>query len=258
MKLIFAGTPEFAAVALAALLEAGHEISLVLTQPDRPAGRGMHARESRVKTLAQERALPIAQPASLKTAESQALLQAQAADAMVVAAYGLILPPAVLEIPRARLSEYSCVIAAALARRRADPARAARRRSRDRHYHHANECRPRHRGYSAAGDDADHGATTTRRPCTTGSHRWAAVASCAPCTNSRAPVAQDDARATYAAKITKAEAAIDWSLGAEEICRRVRAYNPVPGAMTTLEAAALKIWRAQPVAHARAQPPARY
>jgi methionyl-tRNA formyltransferase len=251
MNLIFAGTPEFAAVALAVLLEAGHEISLVLTQPDRPAGRGMHARESRVKTLAQERALPIAQPASLKTAESQALLRAQTADAMVVVAYGLILPPTVLEIPaRGCLNIHASLL-------------------------------PRWRGAAPIqrallAGDRETGITIMQMNAglDTGDILLQETTPIAANDNAQTlhdrlarmggrcivralheqprPVAQDDARATYAAKITKTEAVIDWSLGAEEICRRVRAYNPVPGAMTTVEAAALKIWAAQPVAHARA------
>ena len=251
MNLIFAGTPEFAAVALEALLDAGHAISLVLTQPDRPAGRGMHARESRVKKVAIERALPIAQPASLKTAESQTLLRAQAADAMVVAAYGLILPAAVLEIP-AR----GCLnIHASLLPRWRGAAPIQR----------ALLAGDRETGISIMQMNAglDTGDILLQEPMPI------AVDDTAQTLHDRlaqmggrcivralreqpAPVAQDEARATYAAKITKTEAVIDWSLGADEICRRVRAYNPVPGALTTLQATALKIWAAQPVVHARA------
>ena len=99
MKLIFAGTPEFAAVALDALLAAGHAVALTLTQPDRPAGRGLKPRPSAVKALALARKLPLAQPASLKEPVIQEQLRAIGADAMVVAAYGLILPDAVLAIP---------------------------------------------------------------------------------------------------------------------------------------------------------------
>ena len=100
MRLIFAGTPEFAAAALAALIDAGHEIALVLTQPDRPAGRGMKLTPSPVKQLALQHGLSVLQPATLKDAEIQAQLAAVNADAMIVAAYGLLLPPAVLTIPR--------------------------------------------------------------------------------------------------------------------------------------------------------------
>ena len=108
MKVIFAGTPEFAAVALAALHQAGFDLPLVLTQPDRPAGRGMQLHASPVKQLAQQYGIPVAQPVSLKTdgkhpevaAQAQALLRDTPHDVMVVAAYGLILPAAVLQIPR--------------------------------------------------------------------------------------------------------------------------------------------------------------
>ncbi|MGL5986868.1 MAG: methionyl-tRNA formyltransferase, partial [Burkholderiales bacterium] len=99
MKLIFAGTPEFAARALAALITAGHEIALVLTQPDRPAGRGMKLTPSSVKQLALRHGLPVAQPLTLKDVEAQQMLRDVGADAMVVAAYGLILPETVLDIP---------------------------------------------------------------------------------------------------------------------------------------------------------------
>src|SRR5438309_3543761 len=99
MRVIFAGTPEFAAAALAALHSAGHEIALVLTQPDRPAGRGLQAHSSAVKKLAQTLRLPTAQPRTLKDAQAVAELEALRPDATIVAAYGLILPPAVLAIP---------------------------------------------------------------------------------------------------------------------------------------------------------------
>ena len=244
MKLIFAGTPEFAAVALDALHAAGHEIALVLTQPDRPAGRGMHARESRVKVVAKEKSLPVAQPAGLKTADVQALLRDVSAEAMVVAAYGLILPPAVLAIPpRGCLNIHASLL-------------------------------PRWRGAAPiqrallAGDletgitimqmnagldtgdillqegmpitDADTAATLHDRLAAMGG-RCIVRALQEP----QKPVVQDDAAATYAAKISKAESAIDWKLSAGEVCRRIRAYNPVPGATTLLDAAVLKVWLAQ-------------
>ena len=100
LRVAFAGTPEFAAVALAAILEAGHEVPLVLTQPDRPAGRGMKLTASPVKQLALARGIAVDQPEKLRTAEQRARLAACAPDVLVVAAYGLILPRAVLELPR--------------------------------------------------------------------------------------------------------------------------------------------------------------
>ena len=100
MKLIFAGTPEFAAQALTALIAAGHEVPLVLTQPDRPAGRGMSLQPSAVKKVALEHGIEVFQPLSLRDAEAQARVAGVAAEVMVVAAYGLILPQAVLDMPR--------------------------------------------------------------------------------------------------------------------------------------------------------------
>ena len=99
MKIIFAGTPEFAVPALAALIAAGHEIVMVLTQPDRPAGRGMKLKPSPVKVLAEQHGLHVFQPESLKSAEVQAQIVATQADVMIVAAYGLIIPTVLLEMP---------------------------------------------------------------------------------------------------------------------------------------------------------------
>ena len=99
-KVIFAGTPDFAATALHAIAAAGFDVVLVLTQPDRPKGRGMKLQASPVKQAAQALGLPLAQPASLRNAEAAALLAAQQADVMVVAAYGLLLPAEILAIPR--------------------------------------------------------------------------------------------------------------------------------------------------------------
>jgi methionyl-tRNA formyltransferase len=136
MRLIFAGTPDFAAAALAALIEAGHEVALVLTQPDRPAGRGMKLMPSPVKQLALQHGLRVLQPAALKDAEVQAQLAAVNADAMIVAAYGLLLPPAVLTLPRLGCLN---IHASLLPRQRgADPASDPGGRSGNRHYHHAN------------------------------------------------------------------------------------------------------------------------
>ncbi len=104
MKLIFAGTPEFAAQALTAIIDAGHEVALVLTQPDRPAGRGLALQPSAVKTRALAGAIPVVQPLSLREVAAQTQLAAIQADVMVVAAYGLILPQAVLDLPR-----YGCL-----------------------------------------------------------------------------------------------------------------------------------------------------
>jgi len=245
MRLIFAGTPEFAASALLALADAGHDIALVLTQPDRRAGRGMKLTPSAVRRAAQVRGLPVFQPSSLKTAEAQNALRAAAADVMVVAAYGLILPQSVLDIPR-----LGCLnIHASLL--------------------------PRWRGAAPiqrailAGDaetgitimQMDSGLDTgamllkTALPIapddTAGSlHDKLAQAGAASIVEALArpdmltPFAQDNTLATYAAKLTREEARLDWARPADELARAVRGYNPVPGAHTLLHGSGVKIWQA--------------
>lgn len=245
MKLIFAGTPEFAAIALAALLDAGHEIALVLTQPDRPAGRGMHARESQVKGLAKKYRLPIAQPPSLKDAVVQSELRAIGAEAIVVAAYGLILPQAVLDIPpRGCLNIHASLLPRWRGAAPIQRALIAGDRETGITIMQMNagldtgdillqETMPIH--------EADTAATLHDRLATAGGHCIVRALREYP-----ARIVQDEAAATYAAKITKAEAAIDWTLPAVEICRRIRAYNPVPGATTVLDGGIVKVWLAQP------------
>jgi len=253
MKLIFAGTPEFAAVALAALLDAGHDIALVLTQPDRPAGRGMHARESRVKVLAKERGLSIAQPLGLKDAAVQADLRAIGAEAMVVAAYGLILPQAVLEIPpRGCLNIHASLLPSWRGAAPIQRALIAGDRETGITIMQMNAGLDTGdvllRETTPISED-DTAATLHDRLAAMGGRCIVRALREQP-----ARVAQDDAAATYAAKISKAEAAIDWSLPADEICRRIRAYNPVPGATTLLDGGVVKIWRARPEAGSAAQP----
>lgn len=246
MNILFAGTPPFAAAALAALLEAGHRISLVLTQPDRPAGRGLKAQASAVKQLALERGLVLAQPASLKDDAAVAQLAALNADVMVVAAYGLLLPQRVLDLPR-----LGCLnIHASLLPRWRGAA-------------------PIQRAILAG--DAETGITIMQMDAglDTGA---ILLASALPISNADTAqtlhdrlaalgaklivdalrdlppaVAQDSAQASYAAKITKAEAQIDWTRSATDIDRAVRAYNPVPGAFTLWQGQPLKIWRAVPL-----------
>ena len=253
MKLIFAGTPEFAAVALAALLDAGHEVALVLTQPDRPAGRGMRARESQVKVLAKEKGLAIAQPPSLKDAAAQSGLRAIGAEAMVVAAYGLILPQAVLDIPpRGCLNIHASLLPRW---RGAAPIQRALI-SGDRET--GITIMQMNAGLDTGDillqettpiDAADTAATLHDRLAAMGGRCIVRALHEHP-----ARIAQDEAAATYAAKITKAEAAIDWTMPADEICRRIRAYNPAPGATTLLDGVALKVWFAQPMDCSPAQP----
>lgn len=255
MKLVFAGTPEFAAVALRALIAAGHEVALVLTQPDRPGGRGLKLQASPVKQVAQQHGIAVVQPRSLRldgkfaddARAAQEALRAAQADAMVVAAYGLILPTWVLDMPR-----HGCfnIHASLLPRwRGAAP------------IHRAIEAGDAHTGVTIMQMDAglDTGdmllwqsvvigqADTTGTLHDTLAQRGAelmvqALERLQQGTLTRTPQAADGV--TYAAKVDKHEAVIDWSQPAAPIVRRVRAFNPQPGASTLLDGVALKIWDA--------------
>lgn len=268
MRLIFAGTPEFALSSLRALADAGHDIALVLTQPDRPAGRGMKLQGSPVKQFALERGFPVAQPRSLRldgrhpddaTQARQALTDAQA-DAMVVAAYGLILPRWVLDAMRAPGSAgapgLGCinVHASLLPRwRGAAP------------IHRAIEAGDMQTGVTIMQMDEglDTGDMLLRETCpihhlgaqpdTTGSlHDRLAVLggklvvrALELAAEGRLPPQPQPAEGvTYAHKVEKAQSAIDWSAEASAIERGVRAFNPTPGAWTMLGAEVLKVWRA--------------
>ena len=249
MKLIFAGTPAFAASALEALIAAGHEIALVLTQPDRPAGRGMQLKASAVKTLALEHGLRVEQPLSLKKdLAAQMLLREVDADVMVVAAYGLILPPAVLSIPRR-----GCInIHASLLPRWRGAAPVQR----------ALEAGDRDTGitimqmdegldtgdmlgvYPLSIEESDTAASLMQTLARLGG---CAIVDTLANLDSITPVKQPESGVVYAAKIDKAEAAIDWSLDARTIARRIRAFNPMPGAVTSLDGKPLKLWQARMV-----------
>jgi methionyl-tRNA formyltransferase len=246
MKLIFAGTPEFAAIALGALLNADFDIALVLTQPDRPAGRGMQLRPSAVKQLAIARGLALAQPATLGDISLQQQLRAAGAEAMVVAAYGLLLPAAVLAIPpRGCLNIHASLLprwrgAAPLQRAllAGDRATGITIMQMDA----GLDTGPILLQEKIVIDDDDTAQTLHGRLARLGARCIVRALREQP--SSRA---QNDAAATYAGKISKAEAVIDWSRSAAEICRQVRAFNPAPGATTTVAGMTLKIWRAQPV-----------
>ncbi|HEY9146614.1 MAG TPA: methionyl-tRNA formyltransferase, partial [Thiobacillus sp.] len=238
----------FAAAALNALADAGHDIALVLTQPDRPAGRGMKLTPSAVKQSALARGLPVSQPPSLKSPEAQDKLRAADADVMVVAAYGLILPQAVLDLPR-----FGCLnIHASLLPRWRGAAPIQR----------AILAGDLETGITIMQMDAglDTGAMLSKtvvpiRDSDTAAslHDVLAAAGASAIVAALAnypalvPVAQDEALATYAAKLSKDEAQLDWCQPADALVRAVRAYNPVPGAWTLLDGAPLKIWAAQAV-----------
>ncbi|MHB1143497.1 MAG: methionyl-tRNA formyltransferase [Thiobacillus sp.] len=249
MRILFAGTPPFAAAALDALADAGHDIALVLTQPDRPAGRGMKLTPSAVKQAALARGLPVTQPASLKSPGAQAGLRAADADVMVVAAYGLILPQAVLDLPR-----FGCLnIHASLLPRWRGAAPIQR----------AILAGDGETGITIMQMDAglDTGAmlAKTRVPIletdtaaslhdTLAAAGARAIVAALANVTALVPQAQDDSQATYAAKLSKEEAQLDWRQPADMLARAVRAYNPAPGAWTLLDGALLKIWSAQAVA----------
>jgi methionyl-tRNA formyltransferase len=250
MRVVFAGTPEFAAVALAALIEAGHEVPLVLTQPDRPAGRGMKLQASPVKQLALQHGIPVAQPQGLKldgkyatdaAAAREALLTAKP-DVMIVAAYGLILPQWVLDLPaRGCLN----IHASLLPRWRG--------------------AAPIHRAIEAG--DAETGITIMQMDAGLDTGDMLRVESM--------PIAADDTTAslhdklaaqggrlivqalnsqlartpqpaegiTYAHKIEKAESRIDWTQDAAQIERRLRAFDPFPGGVADFGGEQIKVWR---------------
>ncbi len=250
LNVVFAGTPEFAAVALRALLAAGYHVSAVYTQPDRPAGRGRKLTPSAVKEVALEHGLPVMQPVSLKDPEEQARLAALKPDLMIVAAYGLLLPKAVLDTPR-----LGCInIHASLLPRWRGAA-------------------PIQRAILAG--DVETGITIMQMDVGLDTGDMLHVLS-TPITDQDTAEAlhdrlaelgarallealprlgrglrgekQDDSQATYAKKLDKAEAEIDWSRPALEIARQVRAFNPWPVAQTRLGDEVWRIWAAEPVA----------
>lgn len=257
MKIIFAGTPSFSVPALEALTNAGHEIALVLTQPDRPAGRGMKTTASAVKLFSQRHKLALLQPHSLKPSELHEQLDAIGADIMVVAAYGLILPAAVLNIPH-----FGCLNI------------------------HASSL-PRWRGAAPiqrailAGDvetgitimqmdqGLDTGAILLQRSIVIAQHDTAQTlhdrlallgALCLVETLAHlherrlSAIPQNEITATFAPKLEKSEAEIDWRLSAENISRAVRAFNPRPGAYSRVCGTSMKIWQASVAAHAPGKP----
>ena len=251
LRVAFAGTPEFAAQALDAILKAGYAVPLVLTQPDRPAGRGMKLSPSAVKQLALAHGIKVDQPEKLRTDAQRARLADCAPDVLVVAAYGLILPKAVLELPR-----LGCInIHASLLPRWRGAAP----------IHRAIEAGDAETGITIMQMDEglDTGPMLLRRALpiaaddTTASlhDRLAALggdciveALAALQCGQLSPTPQPAEGVTYAAKIGRAEADIDWSRPALEIERAMRAFDPFPGAVSTLRDTAVKCWKAQVVA----------
>lgn len=258
MNVIFAGTPEFAVPTLDALVAAGHAISAVLTQPDRGAGRGRKRQPSPVKQRALAQGIPVLQPQTLRDDGVQTQLAALTPDLMVVVAYGLLLPRAVLDLPR-----HGCInVHASLLPRWRGAAPIAR---------------------AIAAGDSQTGVTIMRmaKGLDTGDMLLQRTAPMTKTDTAKdlhdrlaamggdmlldtlalidsgqlAPQPQDDTQATYAAKLDKAEAQIDWQQPAEQLARRVRAYNPWPVAFSQLGKARVRIWQAQPVGQSPAAAP---
>jgi len=256
LKVIFAGTPDFAAKHLSALLDSEHEVVAVYTQPDRPAGRGKKLTASPVKVLAEENNIPVYQPHSLKVEDAQQELAALNADLMVVVAYGLLLPTAVLNAPR-----LGCI-----------------------NVH--GSILPKWRGAAPiqraiwAGDaetgvtimqmdegldtgDMLHIATLPIAANDTSATMYDKLAELGPKAlvdvvnkfESYSPTKQDDTQATYAKKLSKEEALIDWSDDAEQIERNIRAFNPWPVAWMQVEDQNVKVWAANVVTLPSKTPP---
>ena len=247
LRIIFAGTPDFAARHLDALLAANYNVVGVFTQPDRPAGRGKKLMPSPVKVVAQEHGLPVFQPASLRPAENQQLIADLNADIMVVVAYGLILPKAVLEMPR-----LGCI-----------------------NVH--GSLLPRWRGAAPiqrslwAGDDEtgvtimqmdvglDTGDMLYKLACPittddTSASLYDKLAELGPqglietlqllASGKARPEVQDESQVTYAEKLSKEEALLDWSLSAAQLERCIRAFNPWPMSYFMMDGQPVKVWKA--------------
>ncbi|PID43755.1 MAG: methionyl-tRNA formyltransferase [Gammaproteobacteria bacterium] len=248
MKILFAGTPEFAATSLSTLINANqHQVCAVYTQPDRPAGRGRKQIPGPVKTVATEHAIPVLQPVNFKSAEAVATLAAFEPDLMVVAAYGLILPQAVLDTPK-----LGCInIHASLLPRWRGAAPIQR----------AIEAGDEETGITIMQMDAglDTGAMMLKKPVAieatdTGGTLHDKLArlggECLLDALDRIqrgtikPEAQDDSQASYAHKLNKEDGRIDWHQGAREIERKIRAFNPWPVAFTEQNGTRIRVFEA--------------
>ena len=258
LRIVFMGTPDFAVPSLLALAEAGHEILAVYCQPPRPAGRGRKDRPSPVQLAAESKTWPVQHPKSLKTAEAQAAFADLAPDLAVVAAYGLILPQAVLDLPR-----YGClnVHASLLPRwRGAAPIQRAilagdtetgiTIMQMDSGLDTGAMLRIRALAIGATED----AASLHDRLSALGAELLTEVAADFAAGRPPQPQAQDDASSTYAAKIDKSESRLDWREPAEVLARRVRAFTPWPGAWFDCAGERIKLRRAEALTVADAAP----
>ena len=250
MRVVFAGTPDFSVPVLQAILDSGHSVVGVYSQPDRPAGRGRKLKPGPVKQLALQYGLPVFQPAGLRDAAEQQVLARLEPDLMVVVAYGLLLPQAVLDIPRR-----GCVNLHASILPRWRGAAPIQR---------AILAGDRETGVSLmqmeAGLDSGPVLAEVRTPIAadeTGGSLHDRLSQLAADLLARhlddldagrlQPLPQDESRVTYAHKLDKREAAIDWAGDAVKLERRVRAFNPWPVAQTHYRGQVLRIWRARAV-----------
>ena len=258
LRIVYAGTPEFAVPALAALCASEHEVVAVYTQPDRPAGRGRVLTASPVKVCAQLHSLPVIQPLNFREAQSIEQLRGYQPDVMVVAAYGLILPQAVLDIPR-----MGCInIHASLLPRwrgaapiqRAILAGDAETGITIMRMEAGLDTGPmlKKQGFMLTSEDTV--ASVHDRLAELGATLLMQVLDHLPESLHHA-VPQPQDGVTYAKKLSKEEALLDWSLSAEQLDRQIRAFNPWPIAETRLHDQQLRVWRAQVMRHAHDQNP---
>jgi methionyl-tRNA formyltransferase len=251
MRVGFAGTPLFASIALEAILRAGFPVELVLTQPDRPRGRGMKPQPGPVKLLAERQRIPVRQPSVLKPEHEWRAIVALPLDVLVVAAYGLIVPAPMLAWPR-----HGCInIHASLLphwRGAAPIARAILAGDKDTgisimRMDEGLDTGPVISQHAVAIDAHETAGSLHDKLAALGARAIVDTLARLQRGEPLAVVPQDNAAASYAAKLERKEATIDWHADARAIDRAVRAFDPWPGAQTALEGAALKIWKASPV-----------
>ena len=258
LKIIFAGTPEFAAEALKALLSTEHQIIAVYTQPDRPAGRGRKLTASPVKAVALEHALPVYQPKNLKCDEDLETLEALQADLMIVAAYGLILPQRVLDAPK-----IDCInIHASLLPRwrgaapiqRAIAAGDPETGITIMQMEAGLDTGPMLYKLSCPIDTNETGGSLHDKLATLGAR---ALLEALPgiADNSLQPEIQNDSEATYARKLEKAESKLEWTKPAIALARQINAFNPWPVAQTDMDGHTLRIWQAEAITNGAAGAP---
>lgn len=257
LKIIFAGTPDFAAQHLKALLNSPHKVVGVFTQPDRPAGRGKKLMPSSVKVLAEQHDLPLFQPASLRPGEAQQLVADLHADVMVVVAYGLLLPAAVLQLPKwGCLNVHGSLLPAW---RGAAPIQRALWAG-----DHETGITIMQMDIGLDTGDMLHKLSCPITAEDTSASLYEKLAQLGPqallntltqlSTQELNPEKQDDQLATYAHKLSKEEAKLDWSLTAQALERAIRAFNPWPVSYFTVDDHPVKVWRASVLPHSSATP----